>query len=97
MFNDIGWTKKGDAETCLHNAKEVAARQRPNSSQVSGASWGPRPRDGTEIPTNLKENALQRLTYSSVLLTYQLIFPATEPSSLGQPKKGGSTHHFQVT
>ena len=25
MFNDIAWTKKGDTETCLHNAKEVAA------------------------------------------------------------------------
>ena len=25
MFNDIEWTKKGNTETCLHNAKEVAA------------------------------------------------------------------------
>ena len=25
MFNDIGWTKKGNTETCLHKAKEVAA------------------------------------------------------------------------
>ena len=25
VFNDIEWTKKGNTETCLHNAKEVAA------------------------------------------------------------------------
>ena len=25
MFNDIAWTKIGNTETCLHNAKEVAA------------------------------------------------------------------------
>ena len=25
MFNDIGWTKKGNTETCLHKATEVAA------------------------------------------------------------------------
>ena len=25
MFNDIEWTKEGNTETCLHNAKAVAA------------------------------------------------------------------------
>ena len=25
VFNDIQWTKEGSADTCLHNAKEVAA------------------------------------------------------------------------
>ena len=25
MVNDIEWTKKGNTEICLHNAKDVAA------------------------------------------------------------------------
>ena len=32
VFNDIEFSKKGNSETCLHNAKK-------NSSQDNGASW----------------------------------------------------------
>ena len=35
MFNDIEWTKKGDTETCLHNAREVAAF----ATQVKPGHW----------------------------------------------------------
>ena len=49
-------------------------RLRPNSSQDTGASWGPRQkiRDGTKNPTNLQDSWILShywwLTYSSVTL-----------------------------
>ena len=46
LFDDIGWTKKGNTETCLHNAKDVAAFATflGRASEIGG---------GTSIPTNL--------------------------------------------
>ena len=56
MFNDIEWTKEGNTETCLHNAKAVAAFATQFKQDI-GASWRPsqKIRGGTEIPTNLKD------------------------------------------
>ena len=75
---------------------------RPISSQDTGASWGPRQkiRCGTEIPTNIKEHAI--LSHVKMVDIFKChtshrIFPATEPLSLAQLRKGAGKCHFPGT
>ena len=74
MFIDTEWTKKGNTETCLHNAKEVAAF----STQFKPGHWyflGPRQKNtwwngNPHEPTRKMRycRIVDGLTHSSVIL-----------------------------
>ena len=59
MFNDIDRTENGQQKLVCTMPRK-SQRLRPNSSQDTGASWGPRQklRGGTEIPTHLREKEM---------------------------------------
>ena len=71
---------------------------RPNSSQDTGVYWGQRQkvRGGMSMSMNLKEHDVVALQMVDIFKchTSHPIFPATEPLSLGQLRKGGINHHF---
>ena len=105
MFNDIEWTKKGNTETCLHNAKEAAAFatqliQARTPLVLPGARVSKKIRGGTEMPTNHKENEIvshcRWLPYSSVTLHIQYVQRQSH-FSLGQLRDGGINNHFHGT
>ena len=89
---------KANTETCLHNAKEVAAFA-TGTLVLLGACVRKR-RGGTEVPTNPNDNdifvALQMVDTFKCRTSHP-IFPATEPLSLGQLRKGGINYHFHGT
>ena len=70
MFSDMERTKRSSTETCLRNAKEVAAFAATFKPGHSERDVG-----GTQIPTNLRENEIMShcrwLTFSSVTLDTQ--------------------------
>ena len=79
MFSDTDWTKKGNAEICLHNTRESGSILQRNSSQDTAVVSGlrQRRRGGTEIPTNPKDigsvSHCRWLTYLCVTLHIQYI------------------------
>ena len=101
MFNDMEWTEKGNTETCLHNAKEVAAF----ATHFKPGQWCFLGTFDRKKGSNGNSNALQATFDIVELLMVDIfmchsshsIFPTTEPLSLGQLRKGGSNHHFQGT
>ena len=94
-FNDIDErTKKGNTETCLHNVKEVAAF----ATQFKPGHWrflGPTSentwckRNYNEPQGHFDNVAKQMVDIFKCNISHP-IFPATEPLSLGQLRKGGS-------
>ena len=81
MFNDLAWI--GNTETCLYNAKEVAA----SATEFKTGRWC------TSLDPRQKY-VVER--FSSVIHPIRY-YPATEPLSLGQLRKGGSNYRFQGT
>ena len=102
MFNDIEWTKIGNTETCLHNAKEVAAfatQSKPGHwcflEHASENTWW---NGNLNKPTDNKlDSVASHMVEIFKCHIAHPIFPATEPLSLGHLRKGGGKFHFQGT
>ena len=97
MFNDIGWTKKGNRETCLHKAKEVAAfatQSKPGHlcflELVSEKTVARKARQ----TQGQRDSIAVQMVDVFKCHTFQAMFPATEPLSLGQLRNGGRHYHF---
>ena len=100
-FNDIEGRKKSNTETCLHNAKEVAAfatQFKPGHwcSLDPASEYGWWNGNSTEPQGELDIVALQMVAIFKCHTTHPT-FAATEPVSLGHLVKEGRNYHFQRT
>ena len=98
MFNDIEWRKKGNTEKCLHNATEVdafATKFKPVHwcflEPASESAWWNA--NSTEPQGKCDIVPLQMVDIFECHTSHP-IFPATEPLSLGQSRKGRSNLPF---
>ena len=102
MFNDTGWTKRGNTEICLHNAKDLAACptqpkpghwcfQWPASKNTWWNANSNEPQGKYDIVALQIVDVFSCHTSPPPPLP---IFPATAPWSLGQLRKGGRNYHF---
>ena len=101
VFNDIEWTKKGNTDVCLHNARKVAANAlqfKPRHwcflGSASETTWWNGNFNG---PCGKCDILVLQIVDIFTCHTSHPIFPATEPLSLGLLRKGGSNYHFQST